>query len=281
MINYRDFKKTADIKYGSRLKELHEIVNDLTLLESTKENYLNSISHRFCSELLTYFTYLKGSDAKKRYLNKNLFKTYISVSELSAFDIRQLRSYIGLKCNTIPELQSQINVLFTFLEMSITDYKHVLDIHNKEFGIGILKGYPMRLGRGLSKFQINARIRNKLVIDWEATTRVKRNLIARGITLYNQEISPLGEKYFVYRTDEKYVYVQWSKKDVNIPNKRLYCFKVTNYIHTEDRTMRKANDILKTNNDILYNEDIGILQKMNLLKERDSIINTIFKYNGI
>lgn len=280
MITYKYFKEVADIKYGKRLKELHDLKSDLTLLECVKSDYLNTISHKFCPELLQYYQYCNNSTARKRYLDRYIFKKYVSLSNLTSFEIKQLRSFISLKCNSLPDLQNQINVLFAFLELQITDYKHALDIHNKEFGIGILRGYPMRLGRGLSKFQLKVNLRSKPVLDWFATKRAKQNLLLRGIPVYNKETSPLGENYFMYRTDNSYIYVQWSKKDCNIPNKRLYSFKVTNYIHTSDRTMGNTSKELVTNNDILYNDDLGILQKMNLLKERDSIINTIYK-NGI
>lgn len=63
-------------------------------------------------------------------------------------------------------------------------------------------------------------------VNWGASRRIKKQLLAEGKELYDEKTGK-GERWLVYYTDDFYCRFRWSKKHCKVRNKSVYKFVPT------------------------------------------------------
>jgi hypothetical protein len=101
-----------------------------------------------------------------------------------------------------------------------------------EFNLGIidtiLDGYEFNMQNNLGTLSIrkvDRDPRNKSV-DWAETNRYKKELIDKGVKLYDS-LTGEGEKWQIYYTDKYYCKYHWAKYKCLLKNKSAYRFDPT------------------------------------------------------
>ena len=110
----------------------------------------------------------------------------------------------------------------------------------------ILDGGKFNMGSNLSSLSIVRIERNnsKPTIDWGESNQYKKELMAKGVTLYDN-MTKEGTKWHIYYTDKDYYRYYWNKGRCKIPNKSVYKFiptrgikgnkeKLTNLLKEDD-----------------------------------------------
>jgi|688.fasta_scaffold172303_2 hypothetical protein len=111
------------------------------------------------------------------------------------------------------------------------DYRVFADICS-EFNIAIfnelLNGYEFNLQNNLGTVSVRRVERDprKPQIDWGETTKYKKELLDKGVELYDSRTGE-GEKWHIYYTDKFYCKFHWTKSRAKIKNKTAYRFDAT------------------------------------------------------
>ena len=92
----------------------------------------------------------------------------------------------------------------------------------------ILSGKEFNMGNNLSTLSVIRRERDPRSprIDWGESNKYKKEILEEGKSLYDP-ITEIGEKWYVYHTDEFYCKYYWRKGKCKIPNKSVYKFEAT------------------------------------------------------
>ena len=94
--------------------------------------------------------------------------------------------------------------------------------------LSILKGNKVNLGNNLSSISIKRVERNnsKPTIDWGESNTYKKELLKKGVKLYDNKTKE-GTKWYIYYTDKDFYRYAWHKGKCKIPNKSVYKFVPT------------------------------------------------------
>lgn len=92
----------------------------------------------------------------------------------------------------------------------------------------ILEGERFPMGNDLSSISIGRIKRNysNKQVDWAASNKLKKELLADGKELYNDKTGE-GHKWLVYFTNDWYCRFYWNKGRCKVPNKSAYKFVAT------------------------------------------------------
>ena len=90
-------------------------------------------------------------------------------------------------------------------------------------------GFAVDLGHGLSSLSVVRVERrfDKPRINWGASHKLRAELVSNGITPYDKEHNPDGQKWFVYFTQPHWFKFHWRKAKCRIPNSSVYKFFAT------------------------------------------------------
>lgn len=127
-----------------------------------------------------------------------------------------------------------INDLYeTYLEMSDNPvskkkYREIIESFNESIIDHLIGGGDFNMGNRLSSLYITrAKVNPKTArIDWKTSMDLKKDLVSKGIPLYNKETGK-GEKWFVYHTTKQYVKFHWEKQNCRVKNSSVYRFDPT------------------------------------------------------
>ena len=132
-----------------------------------------------------------------------------------------------------------------------TLFKNICSDFNINIIDYILDGGKFNMGSNLSSLSIVRIDRNnsKPTIDWGESNQYKKELLDKGINLYDNT-TELGTKWHIYYTDKDYYRYYWNKGRCKIPNKSVYKFVPTRGI--------KGNKEKLTN--LLKEDDLAYLK---------------------
>lgn len=66
--------------------------------------------------------------------------------------------------------------------------------------------------------RVSAKGEKQFAVNWGASLKLKKEIIARGGTPYNAETAPDGEKYMVYMTEGWVPYIKWAQSQYFNPD---------------------------------------------------------------
>mgnify|MGYP006430374105 CR=1 FL=1 len=126
-------------------------------------------------------------------------------------------------------------------------YTKIINRCNSDIINHLLKGEQVYFPKKLSYLQVKRTTRNfnKPAVDWNASNKLKQQLLDEGKQLYDDETGK-GHKWIVYYTDNDYCFVYWNRFYCNIPNKTVYKFvptrsnkglstKLKQYLNSDER----------------------------------------------
>lgn len=102
----------------------------------------------------------------------------------------------------------------------------------KEFNMlimdSLLKGKEFNMGHNMSTLSVVRVPRNPKnpAINWGASNRYKKELLAKGVELYDKETGK-GKKWHIYFTDAFYFKYYWRKAKCKVKCKTVYRFDAT------------------------------------------------------
>lgn len=128
--------------------------------------------------------------------------------------------------------------------LSYEDYREVCELYNIYCMDKIIDGYTVNLGSYLSTLSIIRIERNysNPAVNWKASNEYKQELIDQGITPYNKETAPDGEKWLIYYTDDWYCRFYWNKSQCKVRNKSVYSFHPTRGLKGNKTKLKEALD---------------------------------------
>jgi hypothetical protein len=110
----------------------------------------------------------------------------------------------------------------------------------------LLLGYEFNMQNNLGTLSVRRVERDPRIpqIDWGETTKYKKELLDKGIELYDSTTGK-GQKWHIYYTDKYYCKYHWTKSRAKVKNKTAYRFdatrgvkgnkeKLTSLLHTDD-----------------------------------------------
>lgn len=114
------------------------------------------------------------------------------------------------------------------LGLTYAQFTLILREFNKRFRDYIIEtGAPLSFGGAMGNIKIVLKERRprkntngelKYAINWGASLKLKKEIIARGGTPYNEETAPDGEKYIVYMTEGWVPYIKWVQSQYYLPD---------------------------------------------------------------
>lgn len=161
--------------------------------------------------------------------------------------------------------------------------KYVTAYYNKVHKC-VLNGMGYRFGYGIGTYVINhwkldpKRIKNKVHLDYAATNAKKKELLAKGVKLYDDKeaawyearhIPYNGVDYRVYKENTDWYEFTFIKSEIFKSNNLEY--QRTEYVATKYRGMsytQMAEELCRTEEDI-YNLQVDIKYKLNILLYKD------------
>lgn len=161
--------------------------------------------------------------------------------------------------------------------------KYVTAYYNKVHKC-VLNGMGYRFGYGIGTYVINhwkldsKRVKNKVHLDYAATNAKKKELLAKGIKLYDDKeaawyearhIPYNGADYRVYKENTDWYEFTFIKSEIFKSNNLEY--QRTEYVATKYRGMsytQMAEELCHTEEDI-YNLQVDIKYKLNILLYKD------------
>lgn len=161
--------------------------------------------------------------------------------------------------------------------------KYVTAYYNKVHKC-VLNGMGYKFGYGIGTYVINhwkldpKRVKNKVHLDYAATNAKKKELLAKGIKLYDDKeaawyearhIPYNGVDYRVYKENTDWYEFTFIKSEIFKSNNLEY--QRTEYVATKYRGMsytQMAEELCNTEEDI-YNLQVDIKYKLNILLYKD------------
>lgn len=108
-------------------------------------------------------------------------------------------------------------------------FKEVIARYNKKTADAIIFGQVLNFDNKIGNLLIKKIRRNyeKPVVDWGASKKEKKKILAEGGTLWSEQ-NPSGEKWMIYHSDPWYLRFAWVKKRVcRVKNQTVYKFVPT------------------------------------------------------
>lgn len=241
---------------------------DLKNLKKSKDYFLGNLE--LCENYIKIYTQinydeiinLKNTIPYNYYNNLPIFEKETEKTKNLIFFIVETNKKIE-KCELLlkKELTKKIDY---------KSYKKTIELFNKKISFEILKGYELNMGHGLSRIRIKKHIRNeksKKRIDWDASNRFKKDLLAKGllpykVLTYDENKKPIenngGVMWFVYHEQENSYSWYWRKALSRVTNNSIYKFRPTVNSNTKEGkyelgNANKLQKLVKENSEILKN----------------------------
>ncbi len=257
-------KQLYEIFIEKEKESINSINKEIIKLNNTKKNlvrklesykaFINRFTNCNFDELLelTEIPTIKTTVVKNLVNNVGItdFKHQLSVIIGCNIRIRDLNDYIGTIENKILPYQA---------------FSHVIKQGNLLYIEQLLKGNKLSLGTNLGEINIRRVKRKNLRPDWGSSNKNKKELLAKGMKLYekvgtDENGEPVyndGVKWLVYHTEEYYYKVHWNKSIAKIdlivhPNFVNYVFRPT---RSSSGLLSVMNESIKNNplSHILFN----------------------------
>lgn len=169
-------------------------------------------------------------------------------------------------------------------DIKFTVYRKYITAYYNKVHKCVLQGMGYRFSYGIGTYVINhwkldpKRIKNKVHIDYAATNAKKKELLAKGVKLYDDKeaawyaarhIPYNAVDYRVYKESTDWYEFTFIKSDIFRSNNLDY--QRTEYVATKYRGMsytRMAEELCHTEEDI-YNLQVDIKYKLNILLYKD------------
>jgi hypothetical protein len=226
---------------------------------------------------------------KKHLENKELATNCVAIMEYTAND---------LKCKK--KLKDTESALITS-----SAYKKILDAYYNYISNWILQGYVFYIGPNLGKIYIKERHKNFInelgetrgIVDYAASYALlesiakkqeaegKHQLYTEYKELHKYNIrqfthamkshtyspsNPDLPKWIIYHTDDWVPYFIWGNKDKSMTELSKYTFKPTSFINTKLRNKELFISNVENIDDIINCNELGVKDKMFLIKRFDS-----------
>lgn len=284
---------------GYYLQFIHNAKNDI---EKYKENLDASIKlkeevYKYLEDnkdILNNYFNIDIDNIEKEWTNKsykskehiyNIATNLLNLEEEGEYRplILQLVKYCNILYNEhkynklIAIANNRKNIKFTCYRKYITAY--YTKVHKC-----VLQGMGYKFSYGIGTYVINHwkldvnRIKNKVHLDYAATNAKKRELLAKGIKLYDdKEAAWYAARKIPYNAVDYRVYKEstdWYEfAFINSELSKHYSleYKRTEYVATKYRGMsytKMADELCKTEEDI-YNLQVDIKYKLNILLYKD------------
>ena len=260
----------------SKVKEkLYDYIEDnKTILKDSFDINLEKIDIEWC---------YKQYNPKEYLYNIVIILLRNTIEHPNRIVLLQLAKYCNIlrnehKYNKLIELANKRkDIKFTVYRKYITAY------YNKVHKC-VLQGMGYRFSYGIGTYVINhwkldpKRIKNKVHIDYAATNAKKKELLAKGVKLYDDKeaawyaarhIPYNAVDYRVYKESTDWYEFTFIKSDIFRSNNLDY--QRTEYVATKYRGMsytRMAEELCHTEEDI-YNLQVDIKYKLNILLYKD------------
>ena len=169
-------------------------------------------------------------------------------------------------------------------DIKFNTYRKYITIYYNKVHKCVLQGMGYKFGYGIGTYVINhwkldqSRIKNKTHLDYAATNAKKKELIAKGIKLYDDKeaawyaarhIPYNAVDYRVYKDNTDWYEFTFIKSEIFKSNNLEY--QRTEYVATKYRGMsyiKMAENLCHTEEDI-YNLQVDIKYKLNILLYKD------------
>lgn len=173
-----------------------------------------------------------------------------------------------------------LNIVNVRKNIKLKTYKKLVTLYYNKVHQLVLEGYAYKFSNGIGYYNISLwcldknAFKYKSVLDYNETNKRKKELISKGIPLYNKEdaerckelgIPYNGVEYKVYKTDRDYYEFKFVKSklcaDGNLEYKRTEYvnikYKGISYTEMADKLCNSIEDI--------YNLQVDIRYKLNIL----------------
>lgn len=198
-------------------------------------------------------------------------------------NILQLYKYCAILRNEY-NYDKSIELAANRKKLTLVQYKYFVYRYYTEIHKCVLNGFGYKFEGGIGTYMINhwkldyKNGENKKYIDFNETNRRKRELIAKGIKLYDPKEAAWYEArhipynavdYRVYKTSKDYYDFTFMHSDIT--RKSTLDYKRTEYISAKYRGMgykELADKFCDTDEDV-YNLQVDIKYKLNILLYKD------------
>ena len=96
-------------------------------------------------------------------------------------------------------------------EVDYKTFSTIIREFNIDISAEILKGYKFSPGSRLGVFNLIKDVRRGKTINWGESNKYKAYLISQGRIPFDKELSPQGEEWLIYYTDNTYYKWKWFK----------------------------------------------------------------------
>lgn len=218
--------------------------------------------------------------------NDNVYKMYgmlssVKMNEANLKAIRELITLVNVHYQKTTKVHHRYSILS---EMPYTAFIYILRAYNLQNLRKILRGSNMTLGHQIGQIKLKEKPRqlsnsgHTTGIDYVATKKLKQEILDRNGTLYSPD-NPNGEKYLVYHTSDTHIwYTFYPDSRCLSQNSIKYRFTPSNYGNINKEIYPTMDDYYKTLhtfNDVIEDDNIGIVQKQKVVE----ILNPNFSYS--
>lgn len=273
----------ADIyKYKESLKTTKKIKEELY-------NYINEHKDTIVEVYNIDITKFEKEWINKEYnSSETLYQKVIKLVQSVQEDNNRIILLQLIKYCTVLRTENKYNILISLAtkrkDIKFTVYrKYIANYYNKVHKC-VLEGLGYRFGYDIGTYCINywkmdkARIRNTNRIDFAATNAKKKELIAKGVKVYDdkeaawyaaRKIPYDGVDYRVYKVDDFFYDITFIKSGLFTNNTLEY--QRTEYVASKYRGMSYTQmaDTFCNEPDDIYNLQVDIKYKLNILLYKD------------
>jgi hypothetical protein len=283
---YNNLIESSSCKFKELQDELHNTyITKLVLYNNLLEyrdtlnkcisKYSKSNNHCNIDNLFKYEDKEKGSItlSSKDILDEDELKNHNIIATYNSF------YYICTK--KIARLKDYIQYYLMICKLPYSVYTTIIKRTNKSIANHILLGERYGFGQMLSFLEICIKDRSfsKTVVDFGKTNAFKKELLAKGIPLYDNKTGK-GEKYLIYHTEDNYAFFYWRKAECHIANSVMYSFKATDFTNGKCRKIEEFYKKVTSINEILESEQIGNMNKLQAILRFDPSYKLKYR-NGI
>lgn len=192
-------------------------------------------------------------------------------------------------------INKNIELNTTISKFTFRQYTYIVSGYYNKVHKFLLQGYGYKYQAGIGLFVINhwkidASKNKKLRLDYNATNKRKKEIIAQGLKPYDDKeaawykarhIPYDGVEYKVFNYDDSYYEFCFIKSQI-VHSKRAYDYKRAEYVSPKYRGMsyqKIANTFVKKDEDV-YDMQLDIKYKLNILLYRNPTIYLNFVRNA-
>lgn len=276
---YCSYVYDAESDIESYNKEIEQILLTRSDLRIYIENHINVLKTEYGIDITRYDIEWN----KEQYNCSNSLNNLI-VNTLQLYDDNKNRAILiqVLKyCKTLERENELIKLIDSAnIRKNITfkDYKKYITKFYSEVHRCVLNGEGYVFDEGIGTFLINYwkldKSRTKAIIDFAATNKRKKEIIASGKKLYDEDEARFykeqgipydGVQYKVYRSDSNLYEMTFINSKVF--GRKELDFQRTEYVHAKFRGLsyqQIADNFIKTNEDLI-NLNVDLRYKLNIL----------------